>query len=265
MSPELGAVASFDLSGHSALITGAGSPNGIGMASARLLASMGASVTITSTTDRIEERAKELRESGARAAGVVADLTETAQAETLVQTAIESFGGIDILVNNAGMTSVTNPMESGTTLEVDVAQWRASLQRNLDSAYLMTRLSLPHLQTGGLGRIINVASITGPVMAMHGQVAYATAKAGMVGLTRAVAIDVADMGITCNALAPGWIATGSQSRSDHDQGLRVPMRRSGSPEEIASAVAWLASPGASYITGQCLVIDGGNSINEERA
>ena len=258
-------LAPFDLSGHFALITGAGSPTGIGMACARLLTSMGAAVTITATTDRIEERAEELRAMGAHAVGVVADLTDPVQAETLVRTAAENFGALDIVVNNAGLTSVSTPAKSGTTLEVDLAQWRASLQRNLDSAYLITRLSLPHLLDGESGRIINVASITGPVMAMHGEVAYATAKAGMVGLTRAVAIDVASEHITCNAVAPGWIATGSQSQSDHDQGLRVPMRRSGTAEEIASAIGWLATPGASYITGQCIVVDGGNSVSEQRA
>lgn len=258
-------LASFDLSGRSALITGAGSPAGIGIACARLLASMGAAVTITATTDRIKERAQELRADGGHASGVIADLTDPAQAETLVQTAVENFGPLDIVVNNAGLTSVGTPMDSGTALEVDLTRWRASLQRNLDSAYLITRLTLPHLLAGGYGRIINVASITGPVMAMHGEVAYATAKAGMVGMTRAVAIDVASQHVTCNAVAPGWIATGSQSRSDHDQGLRVPMGRSGNAEEIASAVGWLATPGASYITGQCIVIDGGNSVSEQRA
>jgi 3-oxoacyl-[acyl-carrier protein] reductase len=102
-------------------------------------------------------------------------------------------------------------------------------------------------------------------MAMRADVGYAAAKAGLVGLTRAVAVDAARHAITVNAVAPGWIATASQTPQEHDEGLATPIGRSAAPDEVAAAVAWLASPGASYITGQCLVVDGGNSIAEERA
>jgi 3-oxoacyl-[acyl-carrier protein] reductase len=258
--------AAFDLSGRVALVTGAGSPDGIGFATARLVAELGAAVMISATTARVQDRVSELRSAGFDAAGIVGDLTDAGAADRLVSAALERWGRLDILVNNAGMISAADPVfESGTVASMDLATWQAALARNLTSAFLVTKAALPAMISRGWGRIVMVASVTGPVMAIRGDVGYATAKAGMVGLTRAAALDTAGHRITVNAVAPGWIATGSQTPEERGQGRATPAGRSGSPDEIAAAIAWLASPGASYITGQYLVVDGGNSIAEQRA
>jgi 3-oxoacyl-[acyl-carrier protein] reductase len=256
----------FDLSGRVAVVTGSGSPNGIGFATAKLLAELGAAVMISATTSRIQDRVSELRSAGFDALGITGDLTDAGAATGLVSAAVEQWGHLDIVVNNAGMISAADPVfESGTVESMDPATWQAALARNLTSAFLVTKAALPTMTSRGWGRIIMVSSVTGPVMAIRGDVGYATAKAGMVGLTRAVAVDTAVHGITVNAVAPGWIATGSQTPEERSQGQASPAGRSGSPDEIAAAIAWLASPGASYITGQYLVVDGGNSIAEQRA
>lgn len=258
--------AALDLGGTVAVVTGAGSPSGIGYAAARLLGQCGAAVVVTATSARIHERAAELTAEGIEAWGVTGDLTDPKASAAVVASTVDRFGRLDILVNNAGMVTVGDgDYLEGDLIATDPARWRASLERNLTTAYLMTRAALPHLRESGRGRVVNVSSVTGAVMAMRSDVAYAAAKAGMVGLTRAVAVDEAAHRMTCNAVAPGWIATGSQTPSEVREGAVTPPRRSGTAEEVASAIAWLASPGAAYVNGQVVVVDGGNSVAEERA
>lgn len=256
----------FDLTGRIAVVTGAGSDQGIGFATARALAAMGASVMLTSTTDRCEQRAAELRASEYEVHAHVADLTNTGDVEALVAAARTAFGRIDILVNNAGMTSVGDPMsEPLPTHAMSMDSWNRGLERNLTSVFALSRLVLPYMQAQGWGRIVNVASTTGTTGAMFGEAAYAAAKAGIVGLTKTIALEYAGAGITANAVAPGWISTASQTEHEVAQGRVTPSGRSGTPDEVAHVIVGLCAPGASYITGQCITVDGGNSIAEERA
>jgi 3-oxoacyl-[acyl-carrier protein] reductase len=256
----------LDLTGRVAVVTGAGSPTGIGFAVCRRLGELGAAVALTATSDRVHDRVGELTQAGVRAMGLVADLTDPAAPEALVAAVMGRWDRLDVLVNNAGMISVTDDgARSGGVDGLPYDDWQHSLRRNLDTAFLMTRAVVPAMRTAGWGRIVMVSSVTGPVMAMRADAAYAAAKAAMVGLTRSLAVDLAAEGITANAVAPGWVATGSQTEDERREGEVTPMRRSGTADEIAWPVTWLCTPGAAYLTGQCLVIDGGNSVAEQRA
>jgi 3-oxoacyl-[acyl-carrier protein] reductase len=249
--------------GRVALVTGAGSPSGIGLATAQVLGREGAALAVSSTTARIHERADELRGAGSEAEGFVADLTDRVQVAATVRAVIERFGRIDILVNNAGMVSVADPDEEETLfVELDGHEWDLAIERNLGTAFNVTRAVVPRMVNRGWGRVVMVSSVTGPVVTAPGSAAYSAAKAGMDGLMRAIAIEVASAGVTVNSVQPGWIATGSQLPEEAEAGLRTPIGRSGTPGEIAEVVAFLASDRASYVTGATIVVDGGNTIQE---
>ena len=256
----------FDLTGLKGLVTGCGDPNGIGFATARMLLGLGARVFITSTSGRIYDRAAELHSTLTAVDAGVADLTNPDEARAIVEQA--ATDGLDFVVNNAGMTSISRDAyskgESAGIEGISIEGWHAALDRNLDTALNVTHFALPHLKVSTSGRIVFVSSVTGPVMAMPHEVAYATAKAGLVGMARSVALDVAHYNITANCVLPGWITTGSQTAAEMNEGNATPLKRNGTPTEIASVLAWLCSRSASYITGQAIVVDGGNSIREMR-
>jgi 3-oxoacyl-[acyl-carrier protein] reductase len=250
------------VAGRTALVTGAGSAGGIGFACARALLDAGARVAITSTTERIRERLSELGGDASNTFAGIADLTETDQVDRLVRDTEAALGPIDIVVNNAGMVQTGFDEPSQLTQDISDDQWRRGIDINLTNVFLVTRRVLPGMIERSYGRIVNMSSVTGPVVSNPKGTIYSAAKAGILGMTRAQAIEVAADNITVNAIGPGWIGTPSSSPEEIVAGNNCPARRPGTADEIAAVAVFLASEQASYLTGQLIVVDGGNTIQE---
>jgi 3-oxoacyl-[acyl-carrier protein] reductase len=247
--------------GRTAIVTGAGNPDGIGYAIAKALVAAGANVVVTSTTARIHKRSDELGVPQ-RSRGYVADLTKADAASGLVDFAVSEFGGLDILVNNAGMQQTGVYSNWPGVDELGEEDWALTLSLSLSTCYLTTRAAIPHLRKSGSGRIVNMSLVSGPVAIFHGGGAYAAAKAAMVGYTRSLALELGRDGITANAIAPGWIDNGRGGKELLVAGKNTPVGRAGRPDELGSLALYLASEECSYVTGQMIVIDGGNTIQE---
>lgn len=244
----------------SALVTGAGGPDGIGFAIARKLAQNGLAVFITGASERIHLRAQELQAQGYDVTSHVADLTNAQEVVRLR----ERVGAVDVLINNAGMVSTAVPAVQREFLALSEADWDVGIDVTLKTAFLVTRAFLASMIENRRGRIVNIASVTGPLVSNPGEAAYSAAKAGMVGLTHALALEVGSCGVTVNSVAPGWIETGASTEDERIAARHTPLGRAGKPDEVAAAVAFLASAEASYINGAMLVVDGGNVLQERK-
>jgi 3-oxoacyl-(acyl-carrier-protein) reductase len=240
--------------GRIALVTG--SSRGLGRAMAQRLLEEGAKVVISGTTQAgAEKAAEELRAlTGGTALPIACNVAVAAEAEALVRRTVEEFGGIDILVNNAGIT------RDKSLLKMTEEQWDAVIDTNLKSVFLMTREAAKHMREAGWGRVINIASMSGQ-MGNFGQANYSAAKAGVIGLTKTLAVELGPRNITVNAVSPGLIEsdmTAAMPKEAYDANIAaIALRRAGKPREVASLVSYLASEDAGFITGAVININGG--------
>ena len=241
------------LSGRIALVTGAS--QGIGRACALKLAAAGAAVAVAARNqEKLNELVQQISSSGGTAAAFVMDVAEEDQIKTAFKAVLGQFGKIDILVNNAGIT------RDQLVMRMKRADWDAVLNTNLTSAYLCTQQAISSMLKQRWGRIINITSVFGQ-MGQAGQANYASSKAGLIGLSMAIAREVGSRNITCNAVAPGFIETAMTSALGDDfkqmAVKNIPLGRVGTPDDVANAVAFLASEEAAYITGHVLSVNGG--------
>jgi 3-oxoacyl-[acyl-carrier protein] reductase len=242
------------LKGKTAVVTGAS--RGIGRAIAIKLATLGVNIVVNyrNSYDAVQEVVKEIQALGAKALAVQCDISSFKDVESMMKKSMEEFGSIDILVNNAGIT------KDGLLMRMKEEEFDSVIDINLKGAFNCTRHISAIMLKQRSGRIINISSVSG-LTGNAGQVNYSSAKAGILGMTKAVAKELAGRGVTCNAVAPGYIQTdmteGLADKVKENIMNAIPLKRLGTPEDVANAVAFLASEEAAYITGQVINVDGG--------
>jgi 3-oxoacyl-[acyl-carrier protein] reductase len=242
-----------DLSGHTAIVTGAS--QGLGKTMAAELARCGAKVACVARTEsKLAETVAAIREAGGEAMACVGDVTNREGVDKLVDDLVEKWEKLDILVNNAGITRDT------LLPRMSDEEWDDVINTNLRGAFLFSRAASRHMMRARYGRIINVTSVSG-IMGNPGQTNYSASKAGLIGMTRSLSRELAGRKVTINCVAPGFIESEMSKAAGEvvlaEAKKRIPAKRLGTPEEVAAGVLFLASPAASYITGTVLVIDGG--------
>jgi 3-oxoacyl-[acyl-carrier protein] reductase len=242
----------MNLNGKIALVTGSG--RGIGLAIVQKLSELGATVVINDVADAAGQSAIEIRDKGKPAMFAKGNVSSSSEVNQMMENIVAAYGRIDILVNNAGIT------RDSLTMRMSDEDWDAVLNVNLKSVFLCTRAALKYMVKQRYGRIVNISSISG-IVGNPGQVNYCAAKAGMLGLTRTVAKEMASRQITVNAVAPGFIETDMTARLPdklkQEFAGRIPAGVFGTARDVAEAVAFFASDEAKYITGQVLCVDGG--------
>ena len=247
------------LKGNRAIVTGGAS--GIGAAIVEAFMQEGAAVAVADLAQPAAPAASEsARNHDARPFFVSADVSDHVSVEAMIGEAVDRLGGLDILVNNAGVGT------PGKLLDTEYDEWNRIIAINLTGTFLVSKLALPHLLAGGGGCIVNMASAAG-LVGVRDRAAYCASKGGVISLTRSIAVDYVDQGLRCNAICPGtvdtpWVDRMVSQYPDPEAArtamvARQPMGRLGRPEEIAQAAVYLASPAAGFVTGTCLVIDGG--------
>ncbi|WP_242916870.1 3-oxoacyl-[acyl-carrier-protein] reductase [Pontibacter liquoris] len=242
------------LEGKVALVTGAS--KGIGRAIAQQFVEMGAQVAFTylSSVEKGQQLEQELSANGGKAKGYRSDASDFAQAEQLVEDVVKEFGKLDVVVNNAGIT------RDGLLMRMGEEQWDAVINTNLKSVFNVTKAASKHMMRAKSGSFINITSVVG-IKGNAGQANYAASKAGIIGFTKSVALELGSRNIRSNAIAPGFIETEMTGELDQkvveEWRKAIPLRRGGSPEDVAKAAVFLASDDSAYISGQVLQVDGG--------